>query len=239
MSANGEPLLEVRGLAAGYADKQVLTGIDLEIQQGEIVALLGPNGAGKSTFMASLVNATRRFGGIVKLDGENVTPVPTWQFAAKGVAVVPQGIGVFGEMSVGENLRLARSVARRDPEGESEEEILELFPILREKWGQRAASLSGGQRQMVAVARALSARPRLLLLDEPSLGLAPLAVASLMEAIVAARENLNLSVILAEQDVAAASRACSRFYLLKVGKLVDQGPIGDDVRERIAAEYLA
>lgn len=233
------PLLEVEGLSAGYGDKQVLSEITFRLMPGEVVALLGPNGAGKSTFIASIVNQTKRFGGVVRFDGEDISRVPTWRFASRGIAVVPQGIGVFGEMSVAENLRMAREVAGRDPRGESEEEILDLFPMLREKWRHRAASLSGGQRQMLAVARALSARPRLLLLDEPSLGLAPMAVTGLMDAIVTARESLNLSVVLAEQDVGAASTACTRFYCLKVGKVSTEGAITDGFREQIAAEYLA
>jgi branched-chain amino acid transport system ATP-binding protein len=237
MSATS-PLFELRGLTAGYGDKQVVREATLEIAEGEIVALLGPNGAGKSTLLSSVLNLTRRFGGEVRFDGEDISQTPTWRFASMGIALVPQGIGVFGEMTVGENLRMARRTSGRDPNAESETEILDLFPVLREKWDHRAASLSGGQRQMVGVARALSARPRLLLLDEPSLGLAPLAVKGLMDAIVTARDAFDLSVILAEQDVGAAAAACSRYYLLKVGRISDSGVIGDGFRERIGAEYL-
>jgi branched-chain amino acid transport system ATP-binding protein len=231
-------LLSVEDLSSGYGDIRVLYNVDVFVERGEIVALLGPNGAGKSTFITSVVNATRRFAGRVLFDGEDVSHVPTSRFASMGVSVVPQGIGVFGEMNVAENIAVARAAAGRDRDGKTEEEIVELFPILRERWHQRAGNLSGGQRQMLAVARALSARPRLLLLDEPSLGLAPKAVAALMHSIAEARERLDLSVVLAEQDVAAASAACMRFYLLKVGRVAAAGEIGADFRERVAAEYL-
>jgi branched-chain amino acid transport system ATP-binding protein len=232
-------LFETRGLCSGYGAKRVLEDVDVSIEPGEIVALLGPNGAGKTTFIASAVNATRRFAGSVHFDGREVSDLPTWRFASEGVAVVPQGIGVFPDLTVAENLRLGRDAAGRDPKGETEEELLWLFPILREKWRQPTANLSGGQRQMVAIARALSARPRLLLLDEPSLGLAPQAVSSVMEQIRAARDRLGLSVVLAEQDVTAASTVCSRFYLLRVGRVDASGEVGDDFRERLAAEYMA
>jgi branched-chain amino acid transport system ATP-binding protein len=234
----GDLLLDVRGLSTGYGEKRVLEDVDFQLARGEIVALLGPNGSGKSTFIASVMNATRRFAGTIEFEGEDITRFATWRLAGRGIAIVPQGTGVFPEMSVAENLRLARKAAGRDPNGEAEEQILELFPALREKWRQRAASLSGGQRQMVAIARALSARPKLLLLDEPSLGLAPQAVGALMDAIKIAREQLSVSVVLAEQDVGAASAAASRFYLMKVGRVAFSGEIGEGLREQIAAEYL-
>lgn len=233
-----DSLLDVRSLSSGYGEKRVLHEVDFQVARGEIVALLGPNGAGKSTFIASVMNATRRFGGTIHFEDRDITRVPTRQLAPLGVSVVPQGSGVFPDMSVGENLRLARSASRRDPGGEMEEQVLQIFPILREKWGQRAASLSGGQRQMVAIARALSARPTLLLLDEPSLGLAPQAVAALMQAIKKAREQLGVSVVLAEQDVGAASAAATRYYLLKVGRVAASGDIREGLREQIGAEYL-
>ncbi len=236
--SEGPALLDVEGLTSGYGDKRVLQKVDFRLERGEIVALLGPNGAGKSTFIASVMNTTRRFGGHTQFDGEDITRTPTWKLAGRGIAIVPQGIGVFPDMSVADNLRLARSAAGRDERGETEDQILELFPMLREKWTQRASSLSGGQRQMVAIARALSARPKLLLLDEPSLGLAPQAVAALMDTVRSAREHLGVSVVLAEQDVGAAAAAASRFYLLKVGRVAFSGEIGEGLREQIAAEYL-
>jgi branched-chain amino acid transport system ATP-binding protein len=232
------PLLEVRGLCSGYGQKRVLEDVDIEIGPAEIVALLGPNGAGKTTFIESIVNVTRRFEGTIRFEDRDVSDLPTWRFASAGVASVPQGIGVFPDLTVAENLRLGRVASGRDTENETEEELLGLFPILREKWRQPAAQLSGGQRQMVAIARALSARPRLLLLDEPSLGLAPQAVRSVMEQIESAKERLGLSVLLAEQDVTAASTVCSRFYLLRVGRVAASGNVGGGFREQLAAEYL-
>ena len=231
-------LLDVRSLSSGYGERRVLDDVDFQVAKGEIVALLGPNGAGKSTFIASVMNVTRRFAGTIHFEGQDITRVPTRRLAGLGIAIVPQGIGVFADMNVAENLRIARSASGRDSEGQMEEQVLEIFPVLREKWRQRAGSLSGGQRQMLAIARALSARPTLLLLDEPSLGLAPQAVASLMQAIKGAREQLGVSVVLAEQDVGAASAAASRFYLLKVGRVASSGEIGEGLREQIGAEYL-
>jgi branched-chain amino acid transport system ATP-binding protein len=234
-----EALLSVHELAAGYGQKRVLSDVELEVGAGEVVALLGPNGAGKSTFMGAIVNEVRRFGGQAVFEGRSTSGVPTWKFASMGIAMVPQGIGVFSDLTVAENLRLARVAARRDPEGETEEQILRLFPALKEKWNQTAAYLSGGQRQMLAIGRALSAKPRLLLLDEPSLGLAPMAVAALMEGIGWTSQNMGLAVILAEQDVGAAASVCSRYYLLRVGRVVSKGDVTANFREQVGAEYLA
>jgi branched-chain amino acid transport system ATP-binding protein len=234
-----ETLLSVHDLVAGYGQKRVLSGVELEVGAGEVIALLGPNGAGKSTFMGAVVNEVRRFGGTAVFDGRSTSGVPTWKFASMGIAMVPQGIGVFSDLSVAENLRLARVAAGRDPNGETEEQILKLFPVLKEKWTQTAAYLSGGQRQMLAIGRALSAKPRLLLLDEPSLGLAPMAVEALMEGIGWTSKNMGVAVILAEQDVGAAASVCTRYYLLRVGQVVSKGQVGPNFREQVGAEYLA
>jgi branched-chain amino acid transport system ATP-binding protein len=239
MKTEVEPRLRIEDLVAGYGRKQVIQGVSFDVAPGEIVALLGANGAGKTTFMSAVVNEVRRFSGRVVFEGTDVSRIRTWRFASLGIAMVPQGIGVFSDLTVAENLKLARIAAGRDPQGETEEQIVRLFPILKEKWAQAAAFLSGGQRQMLAIGRALSAKPRLLLLDEPSLGLAPQAVASLMEGIVWASRNLDLAVILAEQDVAAAASASSRYYLLKVGMIASEGTVDAGFRERVAAEYLA
>lgn len=231
-------LMSIEGLCAGYGEKRVLESVDMRVDAGEVVALLGPNGAGKTTFMSAIVNEARRFSGRVVFDGSDLSRVPTWRFASLGIAMVPQGIGVFSDLSVEENLRLARVAAGRDRTEETEAQVLQLFPVLKEKWKQAATHLSGGQRQMLAIGRALAAKPRLLLLDEPSLGLAPKAVATLMEGIVWASRNLNLAVVLAEQDVGAAGSACSRYYLLKVGRVASEGTIDAGFRERVGAEYL-
>jgi len=130
-------LLDVRSLSSGYGERRVLDDVDFQVAKGEIVALLGPNGAGKSTFIASVMNVTRRFAGTIHFEGQDITRVPTRRLAGLGIAIVPQGIGVFADMNVAENLRIARSASGRDSEGQMEEQVLEIFPVLREKWRQR------------------------------------------------------------------------------------------------------
>jgi len=217
-------VLEVRGLDAGYGDARALWGVDLTVGDGEIVAVVGPNGAGKSTLVNAVAGMHRPVGGRIDVDGVNVAAVPPHRVSSFGIATVPEGRRVFAHMSTYDNLCLGayRSGARAGHRAMLAR-VYDLFPRLRERAGQLAGSLSGGEQQMLAIGRALMAAPRLLLLDEPSLGLAPVVVDEVFEAI----ESINatgVGVLLVEQDVERALDVSARAYLLGEGRVVAEGP---------------
>jgi len=216
-------VLEVRGLDAGYGDAQALWGVDLDVAPGETVCIVGPNGAGKSTLVQTIAGLHRATAGTVTIDGVDITGLPRHRVGDHGLAIVPEGRRVFGHLTVRDNLligayrRAVRAVYR-----ETEAQVYELFPRLRERSAQRAGSLSGGEQQMLALGRALMARPRLLLLDEPSLGLAPVVVDEVFDAVAAVAAN-GVGVLLVEQDVERALASASRGYLLIEGRIVTTG----------------
>src|SRR3982751_2806309 len=212
------PLLQLRGVAARYGPLQALHGIDLSVGEGEIVAVLGANGAGKTTALRA-ISATVKTSGEVVFGGERLPRRPE-AVARAGIAHVPEGRGTFAQLSVDENLRLGAHV-RRDRAGikADYECTLERFPILAERRGQAAGTLSGGEQQQLALARALMQRPRLLLLDEPSLGLAPRVVADFFRVVGELNEQDGLSVLVVEQNAALALAASSRAYVLEVGRI--------------------
>ena len=221
-------LLIVRRLDAGYGDRQVLFGVDMDIREGQIVALLGTNGAGKSTLLKSISGVVEADGGAIVLDGRDITHAPPNEIAALGVAQVPGGAGVFGSLTVAENLQLAGWTQRRDPDGvrAATESVLEMFPILRERSNVAAADLSGGQQQMLAVAMAFIARPRVLLIDELSLGLAPVVVGQLLP-VVQRLAAEGVAVVLVEQSVNVALTIADRAYFMERGMIRFSGPTAD------------
>jgi branched-chain amino acid transport system ATP-binding protein len=231
------PKLQLQGYSSGYGGKLILNDVAVDVCSGESVALLGPNGAGKTTFLTSIVGGTRVFAGTVFLDGSDVTRLSRDRFVNRGVAIVPQTGGVFADLTVRDNLRLARLASRRDLDGEVEAEVLRTS-ILGEMLDRKALTLSGGERQMLAIARALCCRPDLLLLDEPSLGLAPKAIAELVRTVRWAKERYGLTVILAEQHLQEAIALCSRFYLLKSGRIIRSGAVDAQLGDILRAEYL-
>ena len=216
-------MLEVRGLDAGYGDARALWGVDLTVAVGEVVAVVGPNGAGKSTLVNAIAGLHRPVGGRIDVDGVDIAAVAPHRVCAHGVAIVPEGRRVFAHMSVYDNLCLgayragARAGHRAVLTG-----VYDLFPRLRERATQLAGSLSGGEQQMLAIGRALMAAPRLLLLDEPSLGLAPVVVDEVFRAI-ASINAAGVSVLLVEQDVERALEMSGRAYLLGEGRVVVEG----------------
>jgi branched-chain amino acid transport system ATP-binding protein len=216
-------MLEIHDLDAHYGDAQALWGVDLSVQSGETVSVIGPNGAGKSTLVHVIagLHAARR--GRIVLDGLDVTGLPAYRLCAHGVATVPEGRRVFAAMSVYDNLCLGayRKGARPDYR-ESLSRVYELFPRLRQREQQQAGSLSGGEQQMLAIGRALMAKPKLLLLDEPSLGLAPVVIDEVFEAIRTINGR-GVSVLLVEQEVERALEISSRGYLLAEGRVVASG----------------
>jgi len=232
------PLLELRGVAARYGPLQALHGIDLSVGEGEIVAVLGANGAGKTTTLRA-ISATVRTSGSIVFAGERLPHRPE-AVARAGIAHVPEGRGTFAQLTVDENLRLGAHV-RRDRAGirADYDRALERFPILAERRGQAAGTLSGGEQQQLALARALMQRPRLLLLDEPSLGLAPRVVADFFRVVGELNEQEGLSVLVVEQNASLALAASSRAYVLEVGRIAVTGASADLQRhESVRRSYL-
>jgi branched-chain amino acid transport system ATP-binding protein len=235
-------LLEARGLSVAYGDAPAIWDVSLRVGAGEVVSVIGPNGAGKTTLVNTIAGLQRARAGALALDGVDLGRLRSHLVCRHGVALVPEGRRLFARMSVEENLELGayRGAARR-LRAESLGRVYRLFPILRERRRQIAGSLSGGQQQMVAIGRALMARPRLLLLDEPSLGLAPALVDQMFE-IIRTIHGEGVAILLVEQNVARALEIASRVYVLEEGRVVAEGPaatLRDDARIRQAYLGLA
>ena len=215
-------MLEIRDLRAGYGQVQVLHGVDLDVAQGEIVALLGSNGAGKSTLNNNVSGIFRPFGGRIRFAGEDVTAAASERMVELGVIQVPEGRRIFPNMTVRENLELGgyrRGKARR---AENLARVVEVFPRLAERFGQIAGTLSGGEQQMLAIGRGLMAEPRLLILDEPSLGLSPILVEEVFGLIRRLHEQ-GLAILLVEQNVFQSLEIADRAYVLENGAIVLAG----------------
>jgi len=216
-------VLEIRDLDAAYGDIRVLSGVSLTVGPGEIVALLGPNGAGKSTLLTAIAGLLRPRAGAIRWQGEDLTALRAHLVVERGVALVPEGRRLFGGMTVQDNLELGAFAPRAwGGRRAALERVYALFPVLAERRRTVVQALSGGQQQMVAVGRALMASPRLLMLDEPSLGLAPRLVAAILEALVAIN-RAGVAVFLVEQNVPAALSLAHRGYLLEGGRIVGEG----------------
>jgi branched-chain amino acid transport system ATP-binding protein len=232
-------LLRLSGVTAFYGAIQALKGVDLEVNEGEIVTLIGSNGAGKSTLMMTICGNPRALDGEIHYDGSDITRLPTYQIMRRGLAQAPEGRRIFARMTVHENLLMG--AAGRDT-AEIEEtlaRVCTLFPRLKERLTQRGGTLSGGEQQMLAIARALMSRPRLLLLDEPSLGLAPLVVRQIFGAIRDLNRATGLTVLLVEQNAYQALRLAHRGYVLVNGAITMAGTGAALLaRPEIRAAYL-
>ena len=220
-------MLKVRNLDAGYGKLRVLKNVSLHVDGGEIVTMIGANGAGKTTLLHTIVGLIKPMQGAIRFDDHDCTGCPVGQLVASGVALVPEGRQVFAPMSVEENLLLGGYVVQRQC-GKAAvlrelEQQYDRFPILRERRRQLAGTLSGGEQQMLAMGRALMAKPRLVMMDEPSTGLAPLIVRDIFQIILRLREEGN-TVLLIEQNAKAALNIADRGYVLEVGKVILQGP---------------
>ncbi|MGW0605373.1 urea ABC transporter ATP-binding subunit UrtE [Streptomyces sp. NPDC002644] len=226
-------MLEIRTVRAGYDRTTVLHGVSVAVPRDGVAAVLGHNGAGKSTLLRVAMGLIGPTDGTVVLDGEDVTRLAPHQRVARGMAYVPQGQQCFPHLTTAENLRL---VADGRPDGkEAVAEALDLFPVLRELSGRRAGLLSGGQRQQLAIARALVTRPRLLLLDEPTEGIQPSVVAEIEETILALSRRGGLSVLLVEQHVGFAMRAAREYHVLEAGRVTSSGGGGTDAEQTVRA----
>jgi len=227
--------LEVRGLHAYYGESHVLQGVDLDVRDGEAVSLVGRNGAGKTTTIAAISGLLRPRAGTVRVGGADVAGRPAHRVARAGVALVPQGRRIFAELSVRENLLLA---ARAVNGGWDERRVLELFPSLGSRLANRGDELSGGEQQMLAIGRALMRNPGVLLLDEPSEGLAPKLVADVGEALRSLR-GTGLAILLVEQNLALATRVGERLYVMNKGTIVFTGTAAElAAQPEIEARYL-
>jgi branched-chain amino acid transport system ATP-binding protein len=232
-------LLEARNLHIGYGDAPAVWDVSLEVDGGEIVSVIGPNGAGKTTLINALAGMLRCRRGTLRFDGADMTRVSAHAYCGHGIALVPEGRRLFAKMSVEENLELGCYLrAARAARAASLERAYDLFPILRDKRRQPAGELSGGQQQMVAIGRALMARPRIVLFDEPSLGLAPTVVDDMFEIIARVRDE-GTAVLLVEQNVLKALEIADRAYVLEQGRIVAQGLPDDLLKQpQIREAYL-
>jgi len=232
-------MLEVRGVATFYGAIQALHGVDLDVAQGEIVTLIGANGAGKSTLLMTICGNPRARSGSIKLDGNDITGLPTHEIVHRGVAQVPEGRRIFSRMSVYENLQMGAIVTEPAHFQHDLDRVFAMFPRLAERREQRGGTLSGGEQQMLAIGRALMSRPRLLLLDEPSLGLAPLIVRQIFEAIGRIALEEGVTIFLVEQNAFHALRLADRIVVLHHGEKIAEGtPAEIAANKDVVTAYL-
>ena len=232
-------MLSVKGVATFYGAIQALHGVDLDVARGEIVTLIGANGAGKSTLLMTICGNPRAQAGAIKLDGEDIVGLPTHEIVRRGVAQVPEGRRIFPRMSVFENLQMGATLGDPANFPGDLDRVFAMFPRLAERRDQRGGTLSGGEQQMLAIGRALMSRPRLLLLDEPSLGLAPLIVRQIFEAIARIARDEGVTIFLVEQNAFHALRLADRGYVLANGRVRLSGS-GKELlaNQEVRAAYL-
>ena len=234
-----EPLLSIRGVETYYGKIQALKGVDLDVHKGEIVTLIGSNGAGKTTLMMTICGKPQARSGSIVFDGEDITALPTHKIMHRSIAQSPEGRRIFPRMTVLENLQMGTILAKEDRFEADLDRVFQMFPILKKRQGQRGGTLSGGEQQMLAIARALMGRPKLLLLDEPSLGLAPLIVRQIFETIKELNRTEGLTIFLVEQNAYHALKLAHRGYVMVNGNITLSGS-GRELldKEEVRKAYL-
>jgi len=237
--SSDENLLTIRGVETYYGKIVALRGVDLDVKKGEIVTLIGANGAGKSTLMMTICGSPRARTGEIVFQGEDITRMPTHEIIRMGIAQSPEGRRIFGRMTVLENLQMGAQLVDEKHFDDDLKRVFDLFPRLKERAVQRGGTLSGGEQQMLAIARALMSRPKLLLLDEPSLGLAPLIVKQIFEIIKELNSNEGLTVFLVEQNAFHALKLAHRGYVMVNGNITLSGTGAELLkRDEVRAAYL-
>ena len=221
--ASGRALLSVEGVETYYGNIRALNGVNVSVEEGEIVALIGANGAGKSTLMMTIFGSPRARSGTIRFAGQDITELPTHEIARMRIAQSPEGRRIFPRMTVLENLQMGASLDNLRYFDEDAEKVFQLFPRIKERLHQRGGTLSGGEQQMLSISRALMARPKLLLLDEPSLGLAPLIIKQIFDAIRELNRTQGLTVFLVEQNAFGALKLAHRGYVMVNGNVTMSG----------------
>ncbi len=231
-------MLSVADLRAAYGQTPALTGVSLAVQAGEIVSIIGRNGVGKTTLMKTIIGLLRAGGGAITLGGEDITHLPAYERARRGIGYVPQGRMIFADLTVEENLLIGADLSR-DSRAALLEEVLEEFPRLRERYRQRGGTLSGGEQQMLALGRALVGGPRVLLLDEPSEGIQPSIVQEMEAKIAAINRARGLAIVLVEQNIEFAAALARRVYVMEKGRIAREISPEHVMDEDIVRDYLA